>query len=451
MKRISRTIVGFFKSIIRFFDKWLITPLTKLFVTVSDLFGKRSSKLEKFLVNRQSLVVISLLLALLTFYAIDKKHISLIDNSAEVLYNQKVEVKYDEASYVVEGVPDEVDVTLVGRKMDVYLAKQYPLNNVTLDLTGYTPGSYSVGFKYEQAVSSVEYKVDPSSVNIRIYDKISVKKELSTDIIHKDNLDSKLNIDSIVLDSDVVLVEGASHRLDEVAIVKAVVDIDKLSNVKVGTTTLSDIPLIAYDADGNKVDVEIVPSKASATIKITSPSKEIPIKLNVKGKLEDVAIKSLTPSVKTVTVYGNQETIDTIEFLPVTVDVTGVKEDKTYSINLTKPTGIREISVKTITVELEVGSIVSRDIPNIPIDAVNLQSGYTVQVIGEQNRTATAIVKGSKEVVDSIDASEIQAYVDLEGLGAGEHTVTVEVTGDNTTVTYAPRVKEIKVRITKNS
>ena len=451
MKRISRAIVGFFKSIIRFFDKWLITPLTKLFVTVSDLFGKRSSKLEKFLVNRQSLVVISLLLALLTFYAIDKKHISLIDNSAEVLYNQKVEVKYDEASYVVEGVPDEVDVTLVGRKMDVYLAKQYPLNNVTLDLTGYTPGSYSVGFKYEQAVSSVEYKVDPSSVNIRIYDKISVKKELSTDIIHKDNLDSKLNIDSIVLDSDVVLVEGASHRLDEVAIVKAVVDIDKLSNVKVGTTTLSDIPLIAYDADGNKVDVEIVPSKVSATIKITSPSKEIPIKLNVKGKLEDVAIKSLTPSVKTVTVYGNQETIDTIEFLPVTVDVTGVKEDKTYSINLTKPTGIREISVKTITVELEVGSIVSRDIPNIPIDAVNLQSGYTVQVIGEQNRTATAIVKGSKEVVDSIDASEIQAYVNLEGLGAGEHTVTVEVTGGNTTVTYAPRVKEIKVRITKNS
>lgn len=451
MKRISRAIVESFKSIIRFFDKWLITPLTKLFVTVSDLFGKRSSKLEKFLVNRQSLVVISLLLALLTFYAIDKKHISLIDNSAEILYNQKVEVKYDEASYVVEGVPDEVDVTLVGRKMDVYLAKQYPLNNVTLDLTGYTPGSYSVGFKYEQAVSSVEYKVDPSSVNIRIYDKISVKKELSTDIIHRDNLDSKLNIDSIILDNDVVLVEGASHRLDEVAIVKAVVDVDKLSNVKVGTTTLSDIPLIAYDSDGNKVDVEIVPSKVSAAIKITSPSKEVPIKLNVKGKLEDVAIKSLTPSIKTVTVYGNQETIDTIEFLPVTVDVTGVKEDKTYSINLTKPTGIREISVKTITVELEVGSIVSRDIPNIPIDAINLQSGYTVQVIGEQNRTATAIVKGSKEVVDAIDSSEIQAYVNLEGLGAGEHTVTVEVTGDNTTVTYAPRVKEIKVRITKNS
>ena len=451
MKRISRSIVDIVKALIKFFDKWLITPLTKLFVTATDFFGNKSTKFEKFLVNRQSLVVISLLFAVVTFYAIDKKHISLIDNSAEILYNQKVDVKYDAASYVVEGVPDEVDVTLVGRKMDVYLAKQYPLNNVTLDLTGYTPGNYSVGFKYEQAVSSVQYKVDPSSVNIRIYDKISVKKEVSTDIIHKDNLDSKLNIDSIVLDNDNVIVEGASHRLDEVAIVKAVLDVDKLSNVKVGTTTLSDIPLIAYDADGNKVDVEIVPATVGATIKITSPSKEVPIKLSVKGKLDDVAIKSLTPSVKTVTVYGNQEAIASIEYLPVVVDVNGIKEDKTYSINLTKPTGIREISTKTITVKLEVGNIVSRDIANVPIDAINLQNGYSVQVIGEQNRTVTVIVNGSKEVVDSIEASGIQAFVNLEGKGAGEHTVAVEVTGDNTTATYTPRVKEIKVKITKSN
>lgn len=451
MKKISRAIVGFFRSIIRFFDKIIVTPLTKLFVTVSDFFKNKGSKFEKFLVNRQSLVVISLIFALVTFYAIDKKHISLIDNSAEVLYNQKVNVNYNEALYVVEGVPDEVDVTLVGRKMDVYLAKQYPLNGVTLDLTGLTPGNYNVGFKYEQAVSSVEYKVDPSSVNIRIYDKISVTKELSTDIIHRDNLDSKLNIESITLDRDNVIVKGAAHRLEQVAIVKAVVDVDKFSNIKVGTTTLSDIPLIAYDADGNKVDVEVVPATVGASIKITSPNKEVPIKLNVQGELDGVAIKSLTSSDKTVVVYGNQETIESIEYLPVTIDVTGVKENKTYSVNLTKPTGIREISIKTITVKLEVGSIVSRDISGIPIDAENLSQGYSVQVIGEQNRTATVIVNGSKEVVDAIEASQIRAYVDLKGLGAGEHTVEVKVTGDNTTATYTPRVKEIKVKITKNS
>ena len=251
MKKISRTIVNFFKAIVRFFDKCLITPITKFFVNIIDFFNNRGSKFEKILINRQSLVIISLIFALITFYAIDQKHISLIDNSAEVLYGQKVNVNYNEELYVVEGVPKEVDVTFVGRKMDVYLAKQYPLNGVTLDLTGYTPGSYSVGFKYEQKVPSVEYKVDPSTVNIRIYDKNSVNKEVSTDIIHKDNLDSKLNIEGIVLDRDNVIVKGASHRLEEVAVVKAIIDIDKMSNIKVGTIPMYEVPLIAYDAEGH--------------------------------------------------------------------------------------------------------------------------------------------------------------------------------------------------------
>ena len=449
MKKISRAIIRFIKSCFKFIDRWIITPITKFFVSIIDLFSNRSSRFEKILTNRQSLIIISLIFALITFYAIDKKHISLIDNSAEVLYNQKVNVNYNEALYVVEGVPDEVDVTLVGRKMDVYLAKQYPLNGVTLDLTGYTPGSYSVGFKYEQAVSSVEYKVDPSSVNIRIYDKISITKEVASDVIHRDDLDSKLNIDSIVLDRDDVIVKGASHRLEKVASVKAIVDINKMTNVKEGTQSLTEIPLIAYDDEGNKLDVEIVPSTINATIKISSPKKEVPVVLSVEGELDGVAIKSIKPSVEKVTVYGKQEAIDSIDSLPVVVDVTGLKENKSFSINLVKPTGIREISTKTITVKVEVGEIVSKDFENIPINAENIPEGCSVQVIGEQNRTSTVIVNGSKEAVESIEPATIYAYVDLKGAAVGEQTVEVKVRGDNKTVTYTPRVKEIKVKISK--
>ena len=449
MKKISKSIKNFFKTIIRFFDKYIINPITKFFANIIDLFGNKSSKFEKILVNRQSLIIISLIFALIIFYAIDKKHISLIDNSAEVLYNQQVNVNYNEALYVVEGVPKEVDVTLVGRKMDVYLAKQYPLNGVTLDLTGYTPGNYSVGFKYEQKVSSVEYKVDPSSVNIRIYDKISVTKELSYDVIHKESMDSKLNIDSIVLDRDDVIIKGASHKLDQVASVKALIDINKIGNIKVGTMTLSDIPLVAYDDSGNKLDVEIVPEKISATLKISSPNKEVPIKIIIEGELEDVAIKNIKSSAEKVVVYGSQDAINSLENLPVVIDVSGLKENKTYSINLIKPSGIREISVKTITINVEIGSIVSKDIDNVPIDAINVQDGLNVQVIGEQNRVATVIVNGSEEAVSSIDVASVKAYVDLTGLGVGEHTVEVKVEGENTTVTYSPRVKEIKVKISE--
>lgn len=449
MKKISRSFFNFFKSIWKFIDKWIVTPVTKFFINTYDFFANKDKGIEKILVNRQSLIIISLVFAIITFIAIDQKHITLIDNSAEILYNQKVNVNYNEELYVIEGLPESVDVTLVGRKMDVYLAKQYPMDGVTLDLTGYTPGTYSVGFKYEQAVSSVDYKIDPSTVNIRIYDKDSVNKEVSTDIIHTDSLDPKLSIDSIVLDNDRVIVKGASHQLEKVAIVKAIIDVDSLSNVNVGTTTLSKIPLIAYDDEGNKVDVEIVPSTLNATVKIISPSKTVPIKLITEGELDGVAIKSLTSNVNEVVVYGNQEIINSIEYLPVNVAVNGVKENKKYSINLTKPTGIREISVKTITVELEVGSVVSKDITDIPIDAINVGEGLKAQVIGEKNRTVTVIVNGSESIIESVDVSKIIAYVDLNGLGAGEHSVPVQVKGDDTRLSYTSRDKEIKIKISK--
>ena len=449
MKKISRAIGRFFKSIFSFIDKVLITPITKFFMTIARFFKNNGTGIEKILINRQSLVVISLIFALVTFYAIDQKHITLIDNSAEVLYNREVKANYNEELYVVEGIPESVDVTLVGRRWDVYLAKQYPVDGVTLDLTGYTPGAYSVAFKYEQAVSSVEYKVDPSIVNVRIYDKKSVSKELSTDIIHKDSLDSKLNIDSIVLDRDNTIVKGAAHQLEEVAVVKAIVDIEKLSNAKEGVSTLTEVPLIAYDSNGDKVNVEIVPNKVTATVNITSPRKEIPIKLEVDGKLDGVAIKSLKSSVETVTVYGTKETIASIEYLPVKVNVNGVKANKNYTINLTKPAGIRELNVKTIQVVLEVDAIVSKNIENVNIDAINLAENLKVQAIGEENRTVTVIVNGSQSVIDTLDSATIKAYIDLTGLGEGEHSVKVQVEGSDTRVTYTPRVKEIKVRISQ--
>ena len=448
MKKTNK-LVSFFKSIGHFFDRVLITPITKLFMGIMKFFSTNGSGIEKILVNRQSIVVISLIFAIITYVAIDRKHVTLIDNSAEILYNQKVTVNYNEALYVVEGVPDTVDLTIVGKKGDVYLAKQYPVEGVVLDLTGYTPGSYQVAFKYDREINSVDYKVDPSSVNIRIYDKVSVTKELGTEIIHKDNLDTKLNIDSIVLDRDNITIKGAKHILEEVAIVKAIIDIDNLSSTKVGTTTLTEVPLIAYDAEGNKMDVEIVPSKVSATIKVTSPSKEIPIKLIPEGELDGVSIKDIKSNIDKVVVYGNQEVVDSITYLPVKVKVQGVKNNKTYTINLTKPTGIREISVKTITVDLTVDPVSTKTIKNVPIDTVNLGSGLIVQAIGEENRSVEVILNGSNSIIEGIDASQIKAYIDLEGLNVGEHSVEVKVSGDDTRVTYTPRVKEIKIKISK--
>ncbi len=47
MKKISKAIVKFIKSCIKFVDRWIITPITKFFVNIIDLFSNRSTRFEK--------------------------------------------------------------------------------------------------------------------------------------------------------------------------------------------------------------------------------------------------------------------------------------------------------------------------------------------------------------------------------------------------------------------
>ena len=90
------------------------------------------------------------------------------------------------------------------------------------------------------------------------------------------------------------------------------------------------------------------------------------------------------------------------------------------------------------------------EISDIKIDAINLGPNLKAGAIGENSSKTTIIVKGTKEVLEAIDASTIKATVDLTGLGEGEHPVNVVVTGDEVKANYEPKTTTIKVRITKN-
>lgn len=446
MKKINKKN-NIFGSIFKFFDKWIITPITKFILFVTDSVSNNDKGFEKILNNRNALVIISLVFALFAFYAIDRQGVSLIDDNAEILYGIPVNAVYNEEAYVVEGLPETVDVTLIGKKWNVYLAKQYPADEVTVDLSSLTPGTHKVSLNYKQNVSSVTYKVDPSTVTVVVYKKMSETREVTADVIHKDNLDTKLNIESISLSKDRVTIKGAEYKLAQVASVKALIDVDNLTTQDVGKQTLTDIQLIAYDNTGNIVDVEIVPDSLEAEVVISSPHKTVPIKIETEGELDGKAIKSLTPSVKEVTLYGSQEALDKIEYLPVVIDISGINSDKNYTVNLTNPTGVREISVKTISVQLVVDEVVSTEISGVKVNITNLSDSYTATALDANSSSITVIVKGSQSVIDSLDSSTIYASVDLSGLAPGDHEVEVHVTGEDSKLIYTSRIKKVKVHI----
>lgn len=441
------------KKIILFFDKWLITPITKLILLITDFVKDNGREIEKFINKKQTLIVLSLIFAFAVFVLVDQNSNTILNKSAEVLYNQPVTAEYNEEAYVIEGLPETVDITLIGRTSDLYLARQYTSSlSVSVDLRGLTPGSHKVKLNYTQglkALKSIDYKIDPSSANIVVYEKVSETRELDYDILHKDKLDNTLILDSVDLSRNDVIIKGASYKLKQVATVKALVDIDDINNPKVGTFTLKEIPLIAYDSDGKPVDVEIVPNSIDAQIKITSPSKEVALQIIPKGDLAfGKSIKEFTPSISKVTIYGDESVINSIESIPVEIDVTNLSSSKTFNINIDKPSGVRSISSKTVSIKVTLDDVITKEFTNMGISVENLNSNFKAYAINKEDREVTVVVKGSSNVVNNLDSKTIKVTVDLSSYTTpGEYDVDVKVTGDDLKLSYESKTKKVKIKI----
>lgn len=446
MKKIS-------KKMILFFDRWLINPITKWILWITDFIKNNGREIEKFINKKQTLIVLSLIFAFIVFFVIDQSSDMLLNRNAAILYSQPVIAEYNEEAYVIEGLPTTADVTLIGRTSALYLARQNTSNlSISVDLKGLKPGSHKVKLNYNHGLKTlkgIDYKIDPSTANVVVYEKVSETRELDYDILHRDNLDSKFILDSIDLNRNDIIIKGASYKLKQVATVKALVDVDNINNPKVGVFSLKEIPLIAYDANGQPVDVEMVPNNIDAQIKITSPSKEVALQIIPKGELAfGKSIKEFKPSISKVTIYGQENVINQIESIPVEIDVSKLSNDKTFNINIVKPSGVRAMSNKTVSIKVTLDEVITREFPNRGVSAINLNSNYKAYAVSEEDRTVTVIVKGSSAVVNSLDPDAIQVTVDLSKYTTpGEYDVDVQASGADLKLSYESKTKKVKIKI----
>lgn len=454
MNKILKPIIALFKGIYNILDKLIVTPISKLIYRISKLGKNNNGKLEKILNRPIVLLYVSLICAIAVFYLVDSKVISLVDNEAEIITGQSVTVIYNEENYVVDGVPETVDITLIGSKSNLYLAKQIGDHEVVLDLTDYEPGNYKVKLKYNHSMNNVSYKLDPGTISIKISEKESEVFNLSYDLVNENKLDKKLNIGSVTLDKSEVIVKGSRETLDTISNVKALVDVEAAGLTSKGEYDIDSIKLVAYDQNGNKVDnVEMVPNSISAKVKVESYSVELPVKVVTSGNITTgYALNSINSSVTKVTVYGDQEVLDTLSSIEAPIDVTGLSADKTFSgVTLTKPAGVRYMSDTTTSVTVTLDQEASKEFAGIVIESKNVAEGYTVSALTENDRTITVIAKGVSSALESLDTSKIKAYVDLSGYTAGTYEVDVKLETDDSRYTLVSTTSKVNIKISKSS
>lgn len=450
-------ITKFFKKIYKFIDQKIVVPISRFIYYLSKKFKKNQGKLDKLLNRPHFLIYLSLFLAVIMFILIDTKVINLVKTEAEEIRGVPVVVKYNEEAYVIEGVPDTVDITLTGRKSDIYLAKQLGEYEVILDLSEYTPSDtpYKVYFTYSKSIDSLTYKLDPSYVQVTIKNKESQVKSISYDLLNLNALDSKLSVKSVTLNKSEVVVKGGSDALDDIASVKALIDLEKQKFTEAGTFDIDNVELVAYDSKGNKLkNIEIVPGTISATVVLESYSKTVSLAIETTGNL--IAGKSIASilingsSDYTITIYGEESEIENITQVPVTINIDGLGKEstKTYNATINKPNGVREMSTEKVTITATFGEEKQKtiDISN-NILPKNLSSGLTVNMIDAKDITVQA--KGVASVIEKLNDEDISAYVDLSGLGVGEHEVEIKIDNKNPLVNYVVSSK-LKIKITES-
>lgn len=455
----KKKLSSLFHKIAKSFDKYIVVPITRLVLKITGSFDKSGHKLENILSKQTTLLFLSLFLAIGLFILVDQKILVLNTSGAEVFKNQKVEVLYNEERFVITGAPETVDITLIGSKADLYIAKQSSKHNVKIDLTNIKePGTYKVDIEYDSGLSSIDYSVNPSQVTIVVYLKETRNQTLSYKVINADHLDSAVEISNVSLNVDQVVISGADFQLEKVATVEALIDVDKLTSTSQGTQKLEDIILKAYDKDGNVVDVEInTTAKVTAQVDITSSSRTVqlnfvPINEVPFGK----AISSYSFSQETVVVYGPVDVLDELERtgINILVDVSKLTGDYSTTVEIPKPTGVKKLSINKIDVAVKITDSGEPVTMTLKIAALYTPSGLKASPARADDVEVLVDIKGAKNIITNLRSTEIQAYVDLSGYTTpGTYDVPIQIkanTANARLATYVPKKATVKIELSRN-
>ncbi len=459
LNKIFGAIANFFKAFYYLIDRYIVTPISKLVYFIGKKIGSNPIKIDSFLNRPNVLLYFSLILAIGVFFLVDSRVITLVDTQAEILDNKEVKVEYNKEAYVVEGIPETVDITLIGRKSDLYLAKQLGEHEVVLDLTDYMPREepYRVKLTYNQTIDNLNYKLDPSFVYVTISKKVSSLKTIDYDLLNQDELDGTLSVKSVNLDKNEVVVKGSEETLSKIATVKALIDLSNEDFKDSGTYTLDSVPIVAYDENGKILEnVEIVPVTVGATVELSSYSVDVPLRILTVGELvAGKAISNITINGQNeykVKIYGEQSELDSITSVPVTIDVTGqgAGGDKNYNVVIPKPSGVRYISDNYANVKVSFGDGTQKTIEDVVVTYRNVPSGLSPNAQPGASKTVSVQVIGVASVIDKITAEDLEAYIDLAGYTVGDHNdVPVYVEGKDSKVIYVVN-SGVNITLTKN-
>ena len=360
----------------------------------------------------------------------------------------------DRGLMITSGSDQTVNLTLSGKRSDLTKLKNSDIT-VLVDLTRiYEAGekdlSYDVSFPGNHDIEIVKRR--PESVSIQVAQWEA--KEIPVEVVPTGKPADGFRIDeaNISVAPQNVSISGPKDLIDQIIMGKIIVDME---GAKESVEQRQRITLC--DSKGNPLNVDlsdVLVENHMVLVRIpVLMEKEISLLLPVisGGGLtaEDVTVEM---SMSTITVSGSPAIIskmaDTISL--GNLDLSKENEDfsnREYSFTL--PTGVKSNAGTTVYVSLTLPAMETKQITilNEQIKVINAPEGYDANVSGK----LTVTVRGKAGTLMDLNASDIQATVDLKGASEkGDYAVQFEIP-ENLYVGVIGEEQTVFVNLTKKA
>lgn len=404
---------------------------------------KMLTKLKMSLTNNIGLKFLAVLIALVLWLAI-------------------VNVNDSEKTITVSNIPISVtnENAITSRDM-VYNVKSEQYLNITVSgkrsiVSNLSAEDFRATASLKELSKVNSIPVDVTTKNASLGRKITiVKQSAQTILVDVENVEEK-DFTDLVVEYTGKVADGyvaglSSMSTDEVTVKAPTSIIDKIKKVAVrcsldGTNTniSKKCPVILYDKNDKEIksdEIELSDKKIRVNVNVLR-AKQVPISTINKDELgkpaDGYVVDDVILSSDSITVYGSEESLDSIESLDIQddIDVSDAKGDVTQNIDVTGklPKGLSVSGESTITVKVLIKKLITRtfeyDASEVSLN--DLSSDLDVQLVTKKVKVT---LQGEEEVISQLTKDDMAISADLGKVKEGTTTVHVDVAvPDNTTL-----------------
>ncbi|WP_409303812.1 YbbR-like domain-containing protein [Peribacillus sp. SCS-155] len=365
----------------------------------------------------------------------------------ETVKDVPVEIVYDRENLVVTGAPKTVDVTLKGARPLVINAKNLREFKVYIDLSDpkILLGKKRVPLKLKNINEKLSATINPGYAEVTIQERVTREFPVEPDF-NRSLLEEGYTADKVMVDPQSVKITGAKDIIDQVSVVKALVELNR----GIDETVHREARVSALDKNLNKLNVVIEPEVVNVSVVVSIASKTVRIiPVQTGSPAGDTEIASINAEPREVTLYGKQEVLRNIDQITVPVDVSDITDDEEVTVPLPLPDNVARMSRDTVKVNIKTSraapdtaqeqkdnansdqeaaaETTTKNIDNLTIETVGIPDGKQIEFLTPNDGKAGIILTGNPDELDQADTDTIQLSVDVSGLDNGKHDIPIQV------------------------